>query len=245
MDSGNLAAALTALAAGLIEYGRPDLAARAQALRRGMDFSALYVKRRRLFSIGYDAAKGALGRGFYDLLASEARLTAYYAVASGAAPARHWRQLSRALVGRDGYRGLASWTGTMFEYLMPELFLPLARGSLLWESARFCLYAQRRDVPSGLPWGQSESAFFSLDASLSYRYKAHGCASLALQRGMAADTVCAPYAAYLALAVSPNAPCAASGASPSSTRAGNTASGRRLTSRHAAAPRPPARACAR
>ena len=75
---------------------------------------------------------------------------------------------------------------------MPELFLPLARGSLLWESARFCLYAQRRDVPSGLPWGQSESAFFSLDASLSYRYKAHGCASLALQRGMAADTVCAP-----------------------------------------------------
>ena len=205
VDSGNLAAALTALAAGLIEYGRPDLAARAQALRRGMDFSALYVKRRRLFSIGCDAAKGELGRGCYDLLASEARLTAYYAVASGAAPARHWRQLSRALVGRDGYRGLASWTGTMFEYLMPELFLPLARGSLLWESARFCLYAQRRDVPSGLPWGQSESAFFSLDASLSYRYKAHGCASLALQRGMAADTVCAPYAAYLALAVSPNA----------------------------------------
>ena len=71
VDSGNLAAALTALAAGLIEYGRPDLAARAQALRRGMDFSALYVKRRRLFSIGYDAAKGALGRGCYDLLASE------------------------------------------------------------------------------------------------------------------------------------------------------------------------------
>lgn len=93
----------------------------------------------------------------------------------------------------------------MFEYLMPELFLPLQRGSLLWESARFCLYVQRRDVPEGAPWGQSESAFFSLDAALAYRYKAHGCAALALQRGMGTDTVCAPYAAYLALAVAPHA----------------------------------------
>ena len=66
---------------------------------------------------------------------------------------------------------MASWTGTMFEYLMPELFLPLCRDSLLWESARFCLYVQRRDLPGGEPWGQSESAFFSLDPSLSYRYK--------------------------------------------------------------------------
>ncbi len=204
VDSGNLAASLTALAAGLCEYGRADLAGRCSALAQGMDFTALYDKGRRLFHIGYDAREGRLSEGCYDLMASEARLTGYYSVASGAVPVRHWRQLSRALVRRDGYQGLASWTGTMFEYLMPELFLPLERGSLLWESARFCIYVQRRDVPDGQPWGESESAFFSLDASLSYRYKAHGCAALALQRGMGADTVCAPYAAYLALAVAPH-----------------------------------------
>ena len=204
VDSGNLAASLTALAAGLREYGRADLAVRALRLRDGMDFSALYDKSRRLFRIGFDDSAGRLSDGCYDLMASEARLTGYYAVAHGDVPYRHWRQLSRALVSKDGYRGLASWTGTMFEYLMPELFLPLERGSLLWESARFSLYVQRRDVPPGAPWGQSESAFFSLDAALSYRYKAHGCACLALQRGMGSDTVCAPYASYLALAVAPN-----------------------------------------
>ena len=204
VDSGNLAACLAAAAAGLREYGRGGLAGRCDRLREGMDFSLLYDERRRLFriSLGED---GRASEGCYDLLASEARLTAYYAVAHGDVPARHWRQLSRALLGRDGYRGLASWTGTMFEYLMPELFLPLERGSLLYESARFCLYVQRRDVPEGAPWGQSESAFFALDESMSYAYKAHGCASLALQRGMDADTVCAPYASYLALAVAPGA----------------------------------------
>ena len=118
---------------------------------------------------------------------------------------RHWRRLSRALVSKDGYRGLASSTGTMFEYLMPELFLPLCRDSLLWESARFCLYVQRRDRAGGGLWGQSESAFFSLDPSLSYRYKAHGCQSLALRRGMGADMVVSPYSSFLALAVEPRA----------------------------------------
>ena len=205
VDSGNLAAGLTAVAAGLAEYGRADLAGRAAALRDGMDFAALFDEKRRLFRIGIDVSAGKAGEGCYDLLASEARLTGYYAVAHGDVPLRHWRQLSRALVGKDGYRGLASWTGTMFEYLMPELFLPLERGSLLWESARFCLYVQRRDTPPHLPWGQSESAYFSLDAAMSYRYKAHGCARLALKRGMEADTVCAPYASYLALAAAPGA----------------------------------------
>ncbi len=205
VDSGNLAACLTAAAAGLVEYGRPELAGRALKLRDGMDFAALFDRQRRLFRIGFDTANGRADRGCYDLMASEERLTGYYAVAHGDVTARHWRQLSRALVGRDGYRGLASWTGTMFEYLMPELFLPLQRGSLLWESVRFCLYVQRRDVPEGAPWGQSESAFFALDSSMSYRYKANGCAALALRRGMGADTVCAPYASYLALAAAPNA----------------------------------------
>ena len=80
-------------------------------------------------------------------------------MARGDVPRRHWRKLSRALVSKDGYRGMASWTGTMFEYLMPELFLPLCRDSLLYESARFCLYVQRRDMPDGEPWASPRARF--------------------------------------------------------------------------------------
>ena len=205
VDSGNLAACLGALRQGLADYARPDLAARAAALYEAMDLSPLYDAERRLFRIGYDADTGELSEGLYDLLSSEARLTGYLAVARGQVPRRHWRRLSRALVSKDGFKGMASWTGTMFEYLMPELFLPLCRDSLLWESARFCLYVQRRDMPDGQPWGQSESAFFSLDPQLNYRYKAHGCAALALKRGMGADRVVSPYSSFLALAVEPRA----------------------------------------
>lgn len=203
VDSGNFAACLIALRAGAAEYGRADLAERADALCRAMDFSPLYDRTRRLFRIGWDLSSGEASRGLYDLMASEARLTGYLAVARGDVPRRHWRQLSRALVQKDGFRGMASWTGTMFEYLMPELFLPLCPESLLWESAKFCLYVQRRRAPRSLPWGVSESAFFSLDPSLSYRYKAHGCAALALKRGMDEEYVVSPYSSFLALAAEP------------------------------------------
>lgn len=205
VDSGNFAACLAVLRRGMADYARPDLAARAGALYDAMEFAPLYDRERRLFRIGWDESARKLSEGLYDLLASEARLTGYLAVARGDVPRRHWRKLSRALVSKDGYRGMASWTGTMFEYLMPELFLPLCRDSLLYESARFCLYVQRRDMPDGEPWGQSESAFFSLDPALSYRYKAHGSAALALRRGMEADFVVSPYSSFLALAVEPKA----------------------------------------
>lgn len=205
VDSGNLAAALITLRAGLNEYGRPDLALRASELYEAMDFRPLYDKARRLFRIGYDASAGKLSEGCYDLLSSEARLAGYVAVARGDAPRSHWRALSRAQVSKDGFRGMASWSGSMFEYLMPEIFLPLCRDSLLWESARFCLYVQRRRVAPGAVWGVSESAFFSLDPQLDYRYKAHGCAALALRRGMDEELVVSPYSSYLALAVSPPA----------------------------------------
>ena len=203
VDSGNFAACLIALSAGLVEYGRADLARRARALYDAMDFRPLYDPERRLFHIGFNLSDGTVSDGLYDLLSSEARLTGYLAIARGDAPRRHWRRLSRAMVKMDGFRGMASWTGTTFEYLMPELFLPLCRDSLLYESARFCLYVQRRSTPRDRPWGQSESAFFSLDPSLSYRYKAHGCSALALKRGMDEDAVVAPYSSFLALAVQP------------------------------------------
>jgi len=203
VDSGNLCAGLLTAARFSREAAREDLAGRFEMLLRDMDFGPLYDPDRNLFYICYDPARGCGTGGWYDLLASEARLTSYLAVARGDVPIRHWRRLSRAQLQKDGYRGLASWTGTMFEYLMPELFLPLYRGSLLSETARFCLYVQRRRVLPGRPWGVSESAFFALDNQLSYRYKAHGCQALALKRGMDAELVIAPYASFLALAVDP------------------------------------------
>lgn len=203
VDSGNMYAGLLTARQAMCEYGEAELAARLDALMRPMCFTPLYDKARGLFHICYDTAHERGAGGWYDLMASEAMLTSYIAAAKGDVPVRHWRRLSRARLQKDGYRGLASWTGTMFEYLMPELFLPLYRGSLLYESARFCLYAQKRRVWSGKPWGISESAFYSLDNALNYRYKAHGCPALALKRGQEDDLVISPYSSFLALVVDP------------------------------------------
>lgn len=205
VDSGNCAAALLTAANALRGWGRNELAARAQMLCDGMDFGPLYDPQRRLMHIGIDTGSGKWSESYYDLLSSEARLTSYFAVARGDVPREHWRALSRAQVQKDHYRGCVSWSGSMFEYLMPELFLPPVRDSLLWESAKFCLYVQRRRVRPGQAWGVSESAYFALDSALSYRYKAHGCAALALQPGMDRELVLSPYSSFLALAVEPRA----------------------------------------
>ena len=205
VDSGNCAAALLTAANALRGWGRDELAARARQLCDGMDFGPLYDPQRRLMHIGIDTGSGKWSESYYDLLASEARLTSYFAVARGDVPREHWRALSRAQVQKDHYRGCVSWSGSMFEYLMPELFLPPVRDSLLWESAKFCLYVQRRRVRPGQVWGVSESAYFALDSALSYRYKAHGCAALALQPGMDRELVLSPYSSFLALAVEPRA----------------------------------------
>lgn len=205
VDSGNCAAALLAAANALRSWGQSELAARAQALCDGMDFALLYDPQRRLMHIGIDTGSGKRSEGYYDLLESEARLTSYFAVARGDVPREHWRALSRAQVQHERYRGCVSWSGSVFEYLMPELFLPPQRDSLLWESAKFCLRVQRRRVRAGQPWGVSESAYFALDSALSYRYKAHGCAALAMQPDMDRELVLSPYSAFLALAVAPRA----------------------------------------
>ena len=205
VDSGNCWAGLLIAAAFAREQGDEALAGRIDALLAPMDFSPLYDPVRGLFTISYDTAKARGAGGWYDLMASEAMLTSYLAVAKGDVPVRHWRRLGRGQLQKDGYRGLASWAGTMFEYLMPALFLPFERGSLLYESSRFCLYAQRRCAAPGQPWGISESAYFALDGDKNYRYKAHGCPALALRRGQERDLVVAPYASFLALAVSPRA----------------------------------------
>ena len=203
VDSGNLCAALLTLREALREWGAEESAARVGELLEPMDFSFLFDAGRGLFYISYDTVQRCGKGGWYDLMASEAMLTSYLALARGDVPRRHWRRLGRGQLQKDGYRGLASWTGTMFEYRMPALFLPYRRGSLLYESGRFCLYAQKRRVPPGRPWGISESAFYSLDAALNYRYKANGCAALALKRGQDRDLVVSPYSSFLALGIDP------------------------------------------
>lgn len=205
VDCGNLFACLLAVKNGLEEHRFFDLSKRIDALMRPMDFSLFYDPVRRLMRIGIDAAADLPSPGHYDLMASEARLTSYIAVAKGDVPKKHWESLSRAMQSYRGYTGMASWTGTMFEYLMPELFLPLFENSLMYETAKYCVFVQRhRRSRSGL-WGISESAFFSLDPALNYRYKAHGCKHLALKRGQNRELVISPYSAFLALCVEPSA----------------------------------------
>ncbi len=200
VDSGNLAGCLIALKEGLLELSESELASKAQALLSGMSFTPLFDEKRQLFYIGFDISKGAPTEGWYDLLASEARQTSYIAIARGDIPRKHWRRLGRSLVAKDGYRGMASWTGTMFEYMMPELLLPIYHNSLVYESLKFCLYVQKKRA-EGYPWGMSESAFYAFDHTLSYRYKAHGVQRLALKRGMGREAVVSPYSTFLALLV--------------------------------------------
>ncbi len=202
VDSGNLLGSLIALRQWFIAGGEREGAERCERLINDTDLRPLFDERRKLFHIGWDLTKDAPTEGWYDLLASEARQTSFVAVALGQVPRKHWRRLGRALVSQDNYSGMASWTGTMFEYLMPNLLLPCPEDSLIYESSEFCLYAQKRARP-GVPWGISESAFYAFDPGLSYRYKAHGVQRLALKRGMDAETVISPYSTCLALPLDP------------------------------------------
>lgn len=198
VDSGNLACCLVALAEGLRELGETSLVLRVEQLLEAMDFSPLFDEKKLLFYIGIDAESGLPGNSYYDLFSSEAMLTSYYSIARGIVPRKHWRRLGRSLTELNGYRGMTSWTGTMFEYLMPMLLLPCYKDSFLYESNKFCIYAQKHSA-HGKPWGMSESAFYAFDHMLGYQYKAHGSQTLALKRGMDEDQVIAPYASFLAL----------------------------------------------
>lgn len=204
VDSGNLCADLIAVSQGLQDLGRRDLASRARRLADEMDFSVLYDPSQQLFYIGYDVEAGQYTPSHYDLMVSEARMTSYLAVARGEVPSRHWRQLSRALVKANGFTGMASWSGTMFEYLMPQLLLPCYPDSLLSETLAYCVDQQQRwGKRLACPWGVSESAYYALDHRQNYQYKAHGIPALALQRGHKGEQVVAPYASFLALMVAP------------------------------------------
>ncbi|MEO7183356.1 MAG: glucoamylase family protein [Gemmatimonadaceae bacterium] len=170
-----------------------------------MDFALFYDPSRRLMSIGYDPRTGRLDESAYDLLASEARLASFVAVAKGDVPAEHWFHLGRSLTTSDGSTALVSWSGSMFEYLMPLLVIPSRPFSLLDQTH---LAAVRRQIAyghaRGVPWGISESAYNLRDRHETYQYRAFGVPGLGLKRGLARDLVIAPYASALALGVDPH-----------------------------------------
>lgn len=208
VDSGNLACCLVALRQGLLEKDdirAATLAERARRLYTEMDLTPLYNKRRKLFHIGLDPDSGVCSPSYYDLLMSESRMTGYFAVATRAVPKKHWGALGRTLARAGGYVGPVSWTGTMFEYFMPRLLLPVWEGTMGYEALRFCLHCQRARSPRGIPWGISESGFYAFDANLNYQYKAHGVPKLGLKRGLAADMVISPYSTFLTLTTDPDA----------------------------------------
>ena len=174
-----------------------------EALADGVDMHFVYDTQRRLFAIGYQVGGPLNLTTHYDLLASEARLASLVAIAKGDVPAEHWLALGRPYTSANG-QVLLSWSGTMFEYLMPLLFTRSFRNSLL-ENA--CAVAVKRQIEytkdRGVPWGVSESAYSALDSHKVYQYGAFGVPSLGLKRGLEEDLVVAPYATALALLVDP------------------------------------------
>ena len=177
---------------------------RIEALALGMDFTLLYDSETWLFHIGYNLSSDRIDPHHYDLLATEARLASYFAIAKRDVPAQHWRHLGRPIGRAARAFLLLSWNGSMFEYLMPTLLLRSGDGKLLAESERTAVLVQRRYAEErGVPWGISESAFAQRDAEHNYQYRAFGVPGLGLRRGLAEDLVIAPYASALALAVFP------------------------------------------
>jgi len=173
-----------------------------------MEYDFLFDKTRHLLSIGYNVLERRVDTSYYDLLASEARLSSFVAIALGELPQESWFALGRLLTSTGGDLVLLSWSGSMFEYLMPLLVMPTYDNTLLDQTcktavARQIEYGRQR----GVPWGISESGYNTVDVHLNYQYRAFGVPGLGLKRGLAEDLVVAPYASALALMVAPEAAC--------------------------------------
>lgn len=173
-----------------------------------VSYDFLYNKATSLLSIGYNADEYKADTGSYDLMASEARLGIFVAIAQGKLPEKSWFVLGRLLTGNEGGPVLLSWSGSMFEYLMPQLVMPVFENTLLHQTGESSVkkqiaYAEQRQVP----WGISESGYNAVDVSLNYQYRAFGVPGLGLKRGLEEDLVIAPYATMLALMVAPKKAC--------------------------------------
>lgn len=207
VDSGNFLCCLIAVKEGLSEYvteceALKEVISVMECMIAETDLSALYNEQRELFYIGINVDSGEKSKSCYDLYMSEIRMTSYFAVARRLVPKKHWGSMGRIHVARGRYSGVASWTGTMFEYFMPNIFLPAPEGSLSREALCFCLQTQRKHA-GRRPFGISESGFYAFDADLNYQYKAHGVQKLGLKRGLDRETVISPYSTFLTLTMAP------------------------------------------
>ena len=203
-----LEAARTTTESILVDY--EELAQQAHAYVEAMDFRFLFDSHRQVFHIGMNLESGRLDNNYYDLLASEARIASLVAIAKNDVPQSHWLHLGRPLTRSDLVTHdrlvLLSWSGTMFEYLMPPLFMKSYEGTLLHQSGRAAVDHQiRYGKKQGVPWGISESGFYAFDAAMNYQYRAFGVPGLGLKRGLAEDLVITPYASLLALSIRPQA----------------------------------------
>ncbi len=212
VDSGNLVGylyvtkafleELSPLVPGLIgEMGEiPELIATIQRMIDNTDFSVLYHPEQQIFSIGFNIEENKMTDSYYDLLASEARQASLVAIAKKDVPSRHWNYLSRTLTTLGKYKGLISWSGTAFEYLMPNINIPNYEGSLLEESCKFLIKTQMEYSKNlKIPWGISEAAFNVKDLQSNYQYKAFGVPWLGLKRGLADEMVVSSYGGMLAI----------------------------------------------
>ncbi|MGQ0619825.1 MAG: GH36-type glycosyl hydrolase domain-containing protein [Panacagrimonas sp.] len=173
-----------------------------------MEYRFLYDRSRHLLHIGYHVEEGRLDPGHYDLLASEARLCNFVAIAQGQLPEKSWFALGRRLTTAGFDPILVSWSGSMFEYLMPLLVMPAYADTLLDQTCRAAVQSQMDYGRSrGVPWGISESGYNGVDSQFNYQYRAFGVPGLGLKRGLAQDLVVAPYASVMALMVAPAAAC--------------------------------------
>ena len=205
VDSGNFVGYLYTLKQFLIEIDKNSaqismMTQMIEQLIKGTNFAVLYDYKKRLFSIGFNVEENKLTDSYYDLLASEARQASLVAIAKRDISAKHWNALSRTLTTLNRYKGLVSWSGTAFEYLMPNVNVKKYEGSLLDESCKFMIMSQQEySKKLGIPWGISEAAFNLKDLNNNYQYKAFGIPWLGLKRGLDEDMVVSPYSIFLSM----------------------------------------------
>ena len=206
VDSGNLIGYLYVIRAFLqenLQENKEEIEGLIQIVNKIIketDFSVLYSEEHQLFSIGFNIEENKLTDSYYDLLASEARQASLVAIAKKDIPSKHWNHLSRTLTILGKYKGLISWSGTAFEYLMPNINIPKYEGSLLDESCKFMIMSQKQYARKlNIPWGMSEAAFNLKDLKSNYQYKAFGIPWLGLKRGLADEMVVSSYGGFLAI----------------------------------------------
>ncbi|MDH4468950.1 MAG: glucoamylase family protein [Bacteriovoracaceae bacterium] len=216
VDSGNFAGHLIAVKQSCLEisydssYHSEDsrrwisIAKQCDQLIQEMDFRFLYHPIRKLFSIGFNISENKCDLSFYDLLASESRLTSFIAIAKGDVPQEHWFHLGRSMAPVSHGRALIAWTATMFEYLMPLLVMRRFSQTILDETYRSVVDKQKEyGKQNHVPWGISESGYNARDLNLNYQYGPFGIPGLGLKRGLSHDLVIAPYATMLAAPIDP------------------------------------------